>query len=283
MSLIRVCDVWYWYNNDVVALKGVSLDIDAGETVAIIGQNGGGKTTLAKHFNGLLKPSKGEVYVKGHNTKETPIHKLASIVVYVFQNPSHQIFMSTVYEEVAYGPLQQGLPKNVVDDRVSKALETVGLMVNPRTHPYDLDYGQMKLLTIASAIAVDPEVFVLDEPTTGQDHRSRRKVAEIVRQLNRAGKTVVVITHDMRFVVETAARTVVMVGGRVAADGPTRRVLSDVELLASAAIKPPQTVQLANGLREYGYVVSMLTLDEAADELKRLLGCSRPSSLSPAL
>ncbi|MEM4185683.1 MAG: energy-coupling factor ABC transporter ATP-binding protein [Candidatus Caldarchaeum sp.] len=279
--MIQVSDVWYWYNSDVAALKGVSLNIDAGETVAIIGQNGGGKTTLAKHFNGLLKPSKGEVYVKGHNTRETPTHVLATIVAYVFQNPSHQIFMSTVYDEVAYGPLQQGLPKPMVDERVAKALEIVGLSVNPKTHPYDLDYGQMKLLTIASAIAVDPEAFVLDEPTTGQDHRARRRVAEIVRQLNRMGKTVVVITHDMRFVVETAARTVVMVNGKIVADGPTREVMSNVELLASASIKPPQTVQLAQGLREHGYNLNMLTLDEAVEELKRLLDCRRSSNPSP--
>lgn len=271
--MIEVRDVWYWYDRDVAALKGVSLMIEKGETVAIIGQNGGGKTTLAKHMNGLLKPSKGDVYVKGYNTKNTPTHVLATIVAYVFQNPSHQIFMSTVYDEVAYGPTQKGLPKDVVAEMVAKALEIVGLTVHPKTHPYDLDYGQMKLVTIASAIAVDPEFFVLDEPTTGQDHRSRARIAEVVKKLNRMGKTVVVITHDMRFVAETAARTVVMADGEIVADGPTAKVLSDVELLTKASLKPPQTVLLTRGLRGYGYEIEALTLHETVTGLKQLLKC----------
>jgi len=272
--------VWYWYNSEVAALRGVSLSIESGEVVAIIGQNGGGKTTLAKHFNGLLKPSKGDVYVKGLNTKETPTHVLASIVAYVFQNPSHQIFMNTVYDEVAYGPLQKGLPKNIVDKLVAKSLELVGLSVPPDTHPYDLDYGQMKLLTIASAIAVDPDVFVLDEPTTGQDHLSRRKIAAIVKQLNRMGKTIVVITHDMKFVAETAPRTVVMANGSIIADGPTRDIMSDFEKLSISSIKPPQTVQLAYGLKKNGYAVNMLTFDEALEELRRLICPNKSPSVN---
>ncbi|MEM4416773.1 MAG: energy-coupling factor ABC transporter ATP-binding protein [Nitrososphaerota archaeon] len=271
--MIDVEDVWYWYDQDVPALKGVSLSIRAGEVVAIIGQNGGGKTTLAKHLNGLLKPRRGVVRVKGYDTRETPTHKLASIVAYVFQNPSHQIFMSTVYDEVAYGPLQMGLTKTMVNKLVAYALEVVGLSVNPQTHPYDLDYGQMKLVTIASAVAMNPDVLVLDEPTTGQDHRGRRKVAEVVKRLNSEGKTIIIITHDMRFVTETAGRTVVIADGVVLADGPTSSIMADVELLSRAAIKPPQTVRLAQSLRSRGFNMSMLTVSEALEELKAALGC----------
>ncbi|BAJ50886.1 cobalt/nickel ABC transporter ATP-binding protein [Candidatus Caldarchaeum subterraneum] len=271
--MIDVRDVWFWYNNgDEPALRGVSLSIDSGEVVSIIGQNGGGKTTLAKHLNGLLKPSKGAVLVDGRDTRETPTHILASTVAYVFQNPSHQIFMSTVYDEVAYGPLQQNLPKSAIDNRVATALEMVGLgAVDTKIHPYDLDYGQMKLLTIASAIAMNPDVIVLDEPTTGQDHRGRRKVAEVVKRLNNMGKTIIIITHDMKFVTETARRTVVMANGQIIADGPTSAIMSDVELLARAAIKPPQTVQLAHALNERGYRLRMLTISEALEELGKML------------
>lgn len=271
--MIEVRNVWFWYDHDVPALRDVSLTIGAGEVVAIIGQNGGGKTTLAKHLNGLLKPSKGDVLVKGHNTRETPTHVLSSIVAYVFQNPSHQIFMSTVYDEVAYGPLQQGLSKTTVHERVGGALEMVGLSLHPKTHPYDLDYGQMKLVTVASAIAMNPDILVLDEPTTGQDHRGRRKVAEVIRCLNMQGKTVVIITHDMRFVAETASRTVVMADGRILADGPTSSIMTDVELLSQAAIKPPQPVQLSRRLGEHGYRFDMLTVSDAFEELRRKLGC----------
>jgi energy-coupling factor transport system ATP-binding protein len=273
--LIDIRGVWFWYDPNVPVLRDVSLSIRAGETVAVIGQNGGGKTTLAKHLNGLLKPSKGDVFINGYNTKETPTHVLASFVAYVFQNPSHQIFMSTVYDEVAYGPLQQGLSKRAVDERVSKALEMVGLSQHRKTHPYDLNYGQMKLVTIASAIAMDPDVLVLDEPTTGQDHRGRRKVAEVIGQLNRHGKTVIIITHDMRFVVETALRTVVLSEGRILADGPTQSIMTDVELLSQAAIKPPQTVQLGCRLEEYGYKFNMLTISDAFEEIGKILGCRR--------
>ena len=271
--MIDVRGVWFWYDHDVPALRDVNLTVKAGEIVALIGQNGGGKTTLAKHLNGLLKPSKGEVLVKGYNTKGTPTHVLASIVAYVFQNPSHQIFMSTVYDEVAYGPLQQGLSKKTVDERVARALEMVGLSLHPRTHPYDLDYGQMKLVTVASAIAMNPEVLVLDEPTTGQDHRGRRKVAEVIRQLNMQGKTVIIITHDMRFVAETAPRTVVMADGRILADGPTQAIMTDMELLSQASIKPPQPVQLSHRLGEHGHRLEMLTVSDAVDEMRRRLGC----------
>lgn len=271
--MIDVDDVWFWYDHDVPALRGVSLSIRAGEVVAVIGQNGGGKTTLAKHLNGLLKPSKGVVRVRGYDTRETPTHVLASIVAYVFQNPSHQIFMSTVYEEVAYGPLQSRLSKSTVDERVAHALEMVGLSSYPRAHPYDLDYGQMKLVTVASAIAMNPDVIVLDEPTTGQDHRGRRKVAEVIRKLSREGKTIIIITHDMKFVAENTERTVVMAEGRILADGPTETIMTDMELLAQAAIKPPQTVQLAYGLGERVSRLNMLTVSEALTELKRVLGC----------
>lgn len=271
--MIEVRDVWFWYSNDdAPALRGVSMSISAGEVVSIIGQNGGGKTTLAKHLNGLLKPSRGVVLVKGHDTRETPTHILSSTVAYVFQNPSHQIFMSTVYDEVAYGPIQQGLPKSIIEERVKTALEMVGLgAVDTKTHPYDLDYGQMKLLTIASAIAMNPDVFVLDEPTTGQDHKGRRKVAEVVKKLNDMGKTIIIITHDMKFVTETARRTVVIVNGQIIADGPTSDIMSDAELLAQAAIKPPQTVQLAHALSNRGYRLRMLTISEALEELGKAL------------
>ena len=273
-KIIEVKDVWFKYSEEVTALRGVSLEVAQGERIALIGQNGSGKTTLAKHLNGLLKPTKGDVIVKGMNTKETPTHILTSIVGYVFQNPAHQIFTKSVYEEVAYGPKNQGLSKEEVDERVKMALELVGLSGYEDVHPYDLNYGQMKLLTIASIIAMQPDVYVLDEPTSGQDHRGRRKLMKLIDRLNREGKTIIVITHDMRFVAETSERTILMARGKIIGDGPTEEILSNTELLRQTAIKPPQIVQLCEGLTKRGIDLHALTIQEAYQILRKKLAAS---------
>ena len=273
-KIIEVKDVWFKYSEEVTALRGVSLEVAEGERIALIGQNGSGKTTLAKHLNGLLKPTKGDVIVKGMNTKETPTHILTSIVGYVFQNPAHQIFTKSVYEEVAYGPKNQGLSKEEVDERVKMALELVGLSGYEDIHPYDLNYGQMKLLTIASIIAMQPDVYVLDEPTSGQDHKGRRKLMKLIDRLNREGKTIIVITHDMRFVAETSERTILMARGKIIGDGPTEEILSNTELLRQTAIKPPQIVQLCEGLTKRGIDLHALTIQEAYQILRKKLAAS---------
>ncbi|KYH39307.1 MAG: hypothetical protein AYL28_000820 [Candidatus Bathyarchaeota archaeon B23] len=278
--LIEAEEVWFSYSEEVTALRGVSLEVERGEMIAIIGQNGGGKTTLAKHLNGLLKPTRGVVRVRGLDTKETPLEELTSIVGYVFQNPAHQIFTSRVYDEVAYGPTNQGLSKEEVDARVEKALAMVGLEAYRDVHPYDLDYGRMKLLTIASILSMEPEVLLLDEPTSGQDHRGIRAVAELISRLGREGKTILFITHSMRFVAELAERTLVMAEGLIIGDGPTREILTDLELLRRAAIKPPQIAELCLRLRRRGIDVDALTIGEAVDAFSRRLGADAPRRAS---
>ncbi len=273
--IIKVENVWFAYDDKVVALRGVSLDIYPGEMIAIIGQNGGGKTTLAKHLNGLLKPKKGRVLVKGMDTRYTPTHKIVKVVGYVFQNPSHQLFASTVYDEVAYGPKNLGIEGEELDKRVKWALSMVGLEGYEKENPYDLDYGKMKLLTIASVISMDPEVFVLDEPTTGQDHRGRMILADLCKKLNEQGKTVIVITHDMKFVAEVARRTILMADGRIVLDGPTREVMSAIDVLRKAAIKPPQIAEFSYRLREAGVNINAITISEALEQLKALLSARR--------
>ncbi|MCX8193613.1 MAG: energy-coupling factor ABC transporter ATP-binding protein [Nitrososphaeria archaeon] len=270
-ALIEFENVWFTYDKEVTALKGINLKIQKGEKIALIGQNGSGKTTLAKHMNGLLKPSTGDVIVKGFNTKTTPTHIITNIVGYVFQNPVHQIFMKSVYEEVSYGPKNQGLPEDEVNRRVKNALEMVGLSDYENYHPHDLNYGQMKLLTIAAIIAMDPEVYVLDEPTSGQDHKGRREIMKLINNLNREGKTIIVITHDMRFVAETAERTILMYRGEILSDGPTREVFSRLELLQKTAIKPPQIVQLCSELRKDGLNLGCITINEALTEFKKYI------------
>jgi len=271
MSLIDVEEVWYSYGNRVTALVGVSLKIEQKETIALIGQNGGGKTTLAKHFNGLLKPTRGKVLVKGIDTREVPANRLALTVGYVFQNPSHQIFSSKVWDEVAFGPKNAGLKPGEVAERTAWAIEAVGLSGFEQTHPYDLDYGKMKLLTIASIMSIKPEVYCLDEPTTGQDHQGRRRVGQLVRNLNEDGATVIVITHDMRFVAEVAERIILLAGGRIVADGETRAIFEKTDILAGAQIRPPQITQLAHALADRGVPPNLIAVRELADCLANMI------------
>jgi len=270
--IIKVINLWYQYpDSDFWALRGVNLEIQRGELIALIGQNGGGKSTLAKNLNGLYKPTKGRVLVEGLDTKQVPTHEIVKRVGYVFQNPSHQIFESKVWDEVAYGPKNFGLDEEEIKERVEWALSLVGLQGYEDTHPYDLDYGKMKLLTVASVLAMKPDVLVLDEPTTGQDHKGRWILAELSKKLNREGFTIVTITHDMRYVAEVAKRTILIANGQILMDGPTRKVLTDIETLRKAAIKPPQVVQLAHALRDKGVEIDALTVREALEQFKKIL------------
>jgi len=271
VTLIQVEDVWFAYNHDVIALKGVSLMIRERETIALIGQNGGGKTTLAKHFNGLLKPTKGRVLVKGVDTKYVPANRLAFAVGYVFQNPAHQMFSSTVRDEISFGPKNAGMSHSEIERRTEDAIEKVGLKGFEDVHPYDLDYGKQKLLTIASVMAMNPEVYCLDEPTTGQDHRGRKMVAELVRRLNAAGATVIVITHDMRFVAEVARRVILIADGSILADMPTQEIFERLDLLRSAQIRPPQITELAHALEPFRIPPNLLTISQMADALRGIL------------
>jgi energy-coupling factor transporter ATP-binding protein EcfA2 len=268
LSLIEAKDLWFSYNHDVMALQGINLTINKGERIAFIGQNGGGKTTLAKHFNGLLKPTKGRVLVKGIETKNAPTNQLASVVGYVFQNPANQIFSSSVHDEVAFGPRNMGLGPEEIERRTAQAIESVGLKGYEAVHPYDLDYGKQKLLTIASIISLNPEVYCLDEPTTGQDHRGRRMAAKLIGQLNDAGATVIAITHDMRFVAEVTNRVVLIASGKILADLPTREMFQRVDLLKSAKIIPPQITMLAGTLEAYNIPRNTLTIGEMADTIR---------------
>lgn len=265
--IIKVEDVWYQYpESSFWALRGVSLEVYEGDLIALIGQNGGGKTTLAKNMNGLYKPTKGRILVDGMDTKRVPTHEIVRRVGYVFQNPSHQIFESRVWDEVAYGPRNLGLSEEEIKERVQWALSLVGLEGYEETNPYDLDYGKMKLLTVASVLSMKPKVFLLDEPTTGQDHKGRWILADLCKRLNKEGYTIIVITHDMRFVVEVARRTILIADGKIVMDGPTREVMTALDVLRKAAIKPPQIVQLADALRKEGVEVNAMTVAEALEE-----------------
>ncbi|MEZ0345158.1 MAG: ATP-binding cassette domain-containing protein [Infirmifilum sp.] len=250
--IIKVDDVYFEYPDGTQALRGVSLSIQSGEFIAIMGGNGAGKTTLIKHFNGVLKPTKGRVIVKGVNTQSSSVAELSRIVGVVFQNPDHQLFNETVYEEVAFALRNFGFPEEVVKRRVEWALNLMELYQYKDRSPYTLSVGERKRLAIAAVLAYDPEVLVLDEPTAGQDFIQKEKISEILNLLRTLGKTIVVVTHDVEFVVEHINRVILLSNGKVVASAPPVEIFKSVSLLRQAHILPPQSIRFSRVLRSRG-------------------------------
>ncbi len=241
MSDITCTELRFEYPGGVRALDGVNLAIRAGERVAIVGQNGSGKTTLVRHFNGLLRPTSGTVTVGDADTSRTRVAQLAASVALAFQDPDKQIFAGSVESEVAFGARNLGRRRQELSAAVESALESVGLSAEKRTNPYDLGYSRRKLLTIASVLAMHTPIVVLDEPTTGQDLRGVRIIEAIVKQLDNDGRTVIAVSHDLRFVAENFARVVVMRQGKVVTDGPPEQVFAEESwpTLRSTNLEPP--------------------------------------------
>ena len=245
-------------------MDDVFLEITAGEFVALVGQNGCGKTTLAKHLNGLHVPTEGEVRVLGKSTSEWTLRELGRRVGYVFQNPDHQIFANTVLDEVAFGARNYGLPEETVREKVESALAVTGLAGREQEDPFNLTRGERQQLAVASVLATDPEILVLDEPTTGLDYPGQVAILNLIRRLNESGRTVVMITHSMWVVAEYADRCVIMSGGRVVRDGDVRSCFSDPKLLESLYLQAPEAVRLGY---EFGLVVR--SVKEIVDCLER--------------
>jgi energy-coupling factor transport system ATP-binding protein len=216
---IEVEGVWFAYPDGTRALSEVDLRIEPGESVAIVGQNGSGKSTLVRHLNGLLRPTAGRVLLDGRDVRGVHVARLAGTVGLAFQNPDRQLFSGRVSAEVAFGPRNLGLRGRAVDERVAAALDEFGLAGEAATNPYDLGYSRRKLLALASVLAMRTPILVLDEPTTGQDARGVARVRAVVARAAGEGRTVIAISHDMRFVAESFRRVVVMRSGGVVLDG----------------------------------------------------------------
>lgn len=233
-------------------LHDVTVSIHKGAFVALLGQNGAGKTTLAKHFNGLLKATRGCVEVAGHSASEQRLSEIARVVGYCYQNPDHQIFATTVEKEVAFGPSNLGFGAKEVASLVERALAVVGLSDARHVNPFSLGRGQRQLVAVASILAMDPPVLVIDEPTTGMDHAGSVRIMGLLRDWASEGRTIIVITHDMDIVCEFIPRSIVMAGGVVIADGATGDVFRDEAVLERARLVAPAPVIVADRLRPYG-------------------------------
>jgi energy-coupling factor transport system ATP-binding protein len=231
------------YTKDVPVIKNLNLALTRTPT-AIIGQNGAGKTTLVKLLKGLLKPVNGSIFFGKDDISKKTVAMMASSVGYVFQNPDDQIFKYTVKDEILFGPKNIGMPESEADKRAADALAMVGLSDKAGENPYDLELSERKMVTIASVIAMNTDVIILDEPTIAQDAAGRKTLSDIIRTLNDEGKFVLAILHDMEFVAETFSRIIVMAKGKVLVDGTVREVFSDEESLKAARLEQPYEWQL---------------------------------------
>jgi energy-coupling factor transport system ATP-binding protein len=245
---VEISNLQFTYPSGVQALFGVSLNINAGEQAAIVGQNGAGKTTLVKHLNGLLQPTSGYVRIGDWDTKEHSVSKMARRVGYVFQNPDEQLFSKNVGLEVAFGPKNLGYISEQIKALVQDALGMTELSDKTETNPYDLSPTWRKMVAIASIIAMDTPIVIFDEPTTGQDAANIARIANVIRALRERGKTVITITHDIDFCAENFERVIAMSQGKILLDGKANDVLGQNEILATTYVDPPQLTRLGKRL-----------------------------------
>lgn len=267
---VLVEDVVFRYDS-VPVLDGVCLAIEPGDFVALVGQNGAGKTTLAKHFNGIHKPLSGRVLVRGKDTRRQSLAELAAHVGYCYQNPDHQIFCATVREELEFGLKNVGRLGGDATDRLEAVMKAVGLQCSLDDYPFSLSKGERQKLAVASILAIEPELLVIDEPTTGLDWRGGIGMMELMERLHQRGHTIVMITHDMRLVADYASRVVVMCGGKILLDGTPREVFVQPEVLARTYLRPPQITRVAQALTRVGLDPALLTVDEMASACEALL------------
>jgi energy-coupling factor transport system ATP-binding protein len=244
-SIVSFESVDYSHPNGNIALRGVSFTLKKGELIAILGSNGAGKTTLVRHINGLLKPTRGRVFVFGEDTKLSTSAKLSRKVGIVFQNPNNQLFAQCVAKEVEFALRNFGFSEELIRTRLDWALHTFDLEQYAERAPMELSGGEKKRLCISLVLAWDPEILILDEPTVGQDSEQKEKLGQMISLFLSQGKTVILVTHDVEFVWPLQPRVVLMSKGEIIADGKCQEVLTDPKKASDASVLPPELVQLS--------------------------------------
>lgn len=254
-SLIEVKNLWFTYKQPQAILKDVSLTVNKGEFIAIMGRNAAGKSTLIKHFNGLLKPARGKVLVKGMDTQKSTVAELARHVGFVFQNPNDHLFADTVEEELAFTLKNLGLDR--IEERVNKALDRFDLQRYRKQYPRFLSGGEKQRVALASVLVAEPQVLILDEPTRGMDQKLKNSLMQYLWEYKKEGNTVIMVTHDVELVAEHAERVVLLSQGQVVVDGDRRKVLSKALLFS------PQINRVVQGFEKYGVQQEILTVKDA--------------------
>jgi len=238
--IIAANDLHYTYPDGTEGIAGVSFRITHGESVAVVGANGAGKSTLLLHLNGYFIPSRGDLRIGDYPLTKKTVGSVRRTVGMVFQKPDDQLFMPTVFDDVAFGPLNLGLPPEEIESCVQLALETVGVPHLKNRPPYKLSGGEKRAVAIASVLSMSPNILVMDEPSSDLDPRSRRR---LIKLLNSFEHTKVIATHDLDLAVDVCERTIVLSEGRVAADGPTLELFQDEGLLEESGLEKPLQMQ----------------------------------------
>ena len=259
------------------ALQGVNLEIKKGEFIGLIGHTGSGKSTLIQHFNGLLKPIKGKIYINGIDIteKKVKLKEIRNAVGLVFQYPEHQLFEETVYKDIAFGPGNMGLAEEQIRKRVHEALKLVGLNAGIlEKSPFELSGGQKRMVAIAGVMAMKPEILVLDEPTAGLDPAGRDDILFQIKALHtKLGMTVILVSHSMEDIARLVDRIIVMHEGTVAMDNTPGQVFTEVETLEEMGLSAPQITYVVRQLRQRGLNIreDIFTIHQAKKELLALL------------
>jgi cobalt/nickel transport system ATP-binding protein len=246
MKVVETKDITYEYPDGTKALEKVNFNVDEGKIVALLGPNGAGKSTLFLHFNGILRPSSGSVDIDGEtvNYDKKDLMRIRQKVGIVFQNPDDQLFAPTVLEDVAFGPMNMGLPKEEVEERVKEALFRVGMEGFEKKPPHHLSGGQKKRVAIAGILAMKPKIMVLDEPTSGLDPKGASQILRLLYKLNKEGMTIVISTHDVDLVPLYASRVYIISEGKIIKEGTAPEVFEDVKTIRGANLRLPRIAHL---------------------------------------
>lgn len=243
--------VSFRYSNETPwVLKNISLQIDRGEYAAILGQNGAGKSTLVRLLNGLLRPTQGNIFINGRNTRNFSVAELAKEVGLVFQNPDHQLFAQTVKEELQFSVKTLGWSQEKQANAINETLKQLDLTSFSSRSPFKLSGGEKRRTSISTIWVREPSMLVLDEPTTGQDATQKHNMAVLLSRLQGHGKIILLVTHDIEFTIKYCPRVILLKDGQICGDGPTVKVFSNKQIMSDASLFPPQIIRLAWKLQE---------------------------------
>lgn len=271
--MIEFIDVSFSYDKKGInVLNNLTFKIEKGEFVAIVGKNGAGKTTLLKHINGLLRPTIGEVKIEDEDIVKKPLSEMAMTVGLAFQNPNHQLFAESVMKELEFGPKNLGSDPNEIEEKILEIAEHFGITHLLERNPLELSGGEGRLVSIASVLTMNQSILVLDEPTFGQDYRQKKRLGNFLTSLTEKGITVIVVSHDLNFILDFAQRIIVVSHGEIIKDGSTFDILSDEALLKKSDLAQPVLLNLAINLRKRfdDFPLSYIS-DELVENLKQIL------------
>ncbi|MBE0447898.1 MAG: ATP-binding cassette domain-containing protein [Actinobacteria bacterium] len=250
-EVIKAINLTYKYPDGTVALKGINLEINRGERVALLGPNGAGKSTFLMHLNGTLR-GEGELRINGLEPSKANLNKIRSSIGLVFQDPDDQLFLTTVFDDVSFGPINQGLSESEVIERVKGALEVVDMLWATNKPAHHLSFGQKKRVALATVLSMNPKVLILDEPTSNLDPRARRRLESLLTNLEH---TMIVATHNLDFAWRVCDRSIILSSGKIVADGPTRETLGDEALLEANGLEIPMSAMLDSFKNQHSDIV----------------------------